>query len=338
MIWDRPRSKVGRSPKAEGGSQTFWKALGRRHEVAVLGLLMIVSIFLGFQTDNFFTWSNLSNVARACSWIAIAAFGECMVIIIGGIDLSVGAVMGLSGLASALCLQANLPIPVAVLAGLSVGLAVGWINGSLVGRFGLPPFMVTLGTMSVFRGLIYGLTGGWPVRNLPAAFRALGQGNVDLRWIYVPLPVVFMLGLAVLIGFLLEKTVFGKYVYVLGVNERALRVSEVKVSRIRVMVYALGGLMTAVGGVLMTARLGVAAPTAAAGYELDVIAAAVIGGASLFGGEGNVAGVLLAAVLMQVLRNGLVLLGVPSYWQTMAIGVMILAFIALDHWRRHRRI
>jgi ribose transport system permease protein len=287
----------------------IWHILISRHEIVVLVLLLIISAFLSLQTDTFFTWNNLSNISRAFSWIAIAAFGESMVIIIGGIDLSVGAVMALAGLITARCLDAGLPVPLAIVAGLLTGGLVGWVNGTLVGRVRLPPFIITLATMSIARGIAFGLTGGWPVLDLPQGFRLLGQHDLLLGSLSLPVPVLFMLGLAVLVSLLMGKT----------------------------LVYTLCGVLTAIGGLLMTARLGVAAPTAAIGYELDIIAAAVIGGTSLFGGEGSILGVLLGAAVMQMLRTGLVLLGLSAYWQTAALGTMILAFILLDHWRRQMR-
>lgn len=300
----------------------IWCILIGRHEIVVLALLLVIGTFLSLRADTFLTWNNLSNISRAFSWIAIAAFGESMIIIIGGIDLSVGAVMALAGLISACCLAAGLPVPLAVVAGLLTGGLVGWVNGTLVGRVRLPPFIVTLATMSIARGIAIGLTGGWPVRNLPL-------GSLSL-----PLPVLFMLGLAVLVSLLMGKTVLGNYIYTLASSERALLTSGVNVVQLKVLVHTLCGVLTAIGGLLMTARLGVAAPTAAVGYELDIIAAAVIGGTSLFGGEGSILGVLLGAAAMQMLRNGLVLLGLSAYWQTAALGTMILAFILLDHWRR----
>ncbi|MCR4406371.1 MAG: ABC transporter permease [Anaerolineae bacterium] len=314
--------------------QRVWRALIGRHEVVVFTLVLVISAFLSLRTDTFFTWSNLSNISRAFSWIAIAAFGESMVIIIGGIDLSVGAVMALAGLISALCLQHGFPEPLAVIAGILTGGLVGWVNGTMVGRVRLPPFIVTLGTMSITRGIAFGLTGGWPVRNLPQGFRALGQYDLRVGFMSLPLPVIFMLGLAFLTGLLMSKTVLGSYIYTLASSERALLVSGVNVMQIKALVYTLCGVLTATGGVLMTARLGVAAPTAALGYELDIIAAAVIGGTSLSGGEGSILGVLLGAAVMQMLRTGLVLLGFSAYWQTATLGTMILAFILLDHWRR----
>jgi ribose transport system permease protein len=312
--------------------------LVERRYLFVLMLLLLVSTFLSLNTKTFLTSNNLFNVARACSWIAIAAFGESMVIIIGGVDLSVGAVMALAGLISALCLQAGLPIPLAILAGLLTGGVLGWLNSILVGRVKLPSYIITLGTMSIARGLAFGLTGGWPVRDLPANFGMLGVHNLPLGPWAIPLPVLIMLGLTLLVSLLLGQTVLGRYIYTLGSSERALLVSGVNVVQIKMLVYTLCGLLAAVGGVLMTARLGVAAPTAALGYELDIIAAAIIGGTSLFGGQGSMLGVLLGAVLMQITRNGLVLLGFPAYWQAVAIGAMILAAILLDYYQRRKAL
>lgn len=315
-----------------------WRSLADRQYLFVLLILLLVGGFLSLNTSTFLTGSNLFNIARAASWIAIAAFGESIVIIIGGIDLSVGAVMALAGLVSALCLQAGCPIPLAIGAGLLTGGVAGWANGMMVGRVRLPSFIITLGTMSIARGLTFGLTGGWPVRDLPHSFTQLGVYNLPFGPWEVPLPVIFMLGLTALVSLLLGQTVLGRYIYTLGGSERALVVSGVDVVQIKVLVYTLCGVLAAVGGLLMTARLGVAAPTAAVGYEVDIVAAAIIGGTSLFGGEGSIVGVLLGALLMQILRSGLVSLGFSAYWQAVAIGAMILAAILWDYWRRQKAV
>jgi ribose transport system substrate-binding protein len=314
----------------------LWRTTIGRYPVVVLLLLTVVGILSSLQQRTFFTGPNLLNVARTFSWLAIAAFGESMVIIIGGIDLSVGAMMGLAGLISALCMQLGLPVPLAIIAGLATGALIGWLNGTIVAHVKLPPFIVTLGTMSVVQGLTHGLSGGWSVTDLPQGFRVLGQSDLVLGPISLPLPFIFALGLAVLVSLLTNQTILGRYIYALADSEQALRISGLSVDRIKVTTYALCGLLAATGGLLMTARLGVATPTAATGYELDIIAAAVIGGTSLFGGKGSILGVLLGAAFMQVLRNGLVLLGFPAYWQEAAMGAMILLAILLDYWQREQ--
>ena len=316
--------------------QRGWRNLVSSQAFVVFSLFVVAVTFLSLQTDTFLTRNNLFNLTRNFSWIAIAAFGESMVIMIGGIDLSVGAVMALAGLISAICLQNGIGAPWAVLAGLGTGSLVGLVNGFMVGRVRLPPYVVTLGTLSIARGITSGLAGGWPVRNLPSEFRMLGQADLAIGPWLLPVPVLVMLSLAALAAFLLNRTVLGRYIYTLGGSERSLLVSGIEPTRLKVLVYTLCGLLTAIGGLLMTARVGVAAPTAAMGYELDIIAAAVIGGTSLFGGEGNILGVLLGAAFMQVMRNGLVLLGFPAYWQSTVIGAMILVALLLDYWRRQR--
>jgi ribose transport system permease protein len=314
-----------------------WFEWSNRQEVFVFILLLVAIIFLSLSTDTFLTTNNLQNVSRNFAWITIPAFGESLVIIISGIDLSVGAVMALSGLITALALRFGLPIPLALLAGLLSGSVVGWINGTLVGRVRFPPFIVTLGTASIVRGIIFGLAEGWPIRDLPSNFRYLGQADIHLGPLGIPVPVVITIFLAILVIIILNKTVLGRYIYTLGDNEQALIVSGIGLPRLKTVVYTLCGTLTAVGGILMTARLGVAAPTAATGYELDIIAAVIIGGTSLFGGVGSIFGVLLGAAFMQVLRNGLVLLGLPTYWQSAALGSMILLALLLDLWRQNRK-
>ena len=307
-----------------------------RQELVILGVLALAALTLSLLSENFFQSTNLLNLARGVSWFAVAALGVSMVILIGGIDLSVGAVMALSGLVCALVLRAGLSLPVALGAGLLTGTTVGLLNGLLVARFNLQPFIVTLGTMGVARGLALGLTNGAPIRDLPPSFRAIGQYDLPLGPFSLPVSLLIMLCLAGMVALLLERTVLGRYIYALARDEQALLLAGISTGRIKLIVYALSGLLAGCSGLIMTAWLGVAAPTAADGYELDIIAAAVIGGTSLFGGEGSVPGVVIGTLLMLILRNGMVLLGLPAYWQIGAIGVMILTLVLVDHLRRSR--
>ena len=313
-----------------------WLNWVNRREFFVFTLLLIVVMLLSVRTKTFLTSDNLENVARNFAWIAIPALGESLVIIIGGIDLSVGSVMALAGLVSALAMRFGLPMPVAVLAGIASGAMVGWVNGALIGHIRFPPIIVTLGTMSIIRGLIFGLAGGWPVLNLAASFTFLGQNNIGLGPVSLPVPMIVMILAAIFLALLLNSTVLGRYIFALGGGEQVLTVTGIGLAQVKVIVYTLCSCLTALGGILMTARLGVAAPTAAGGYELDIIAATVVGGTSLFGGEGSVIGVLLGAVFMQIVRNGLVLLGFPAYWQSATLGSMILLALLLDYWRQQR--
>jgi ribose transport system permease protein len=308
----------------------------RVQEIGILFILLFLVVFLSIATPTFFTSTNIFNILRAFSWIAISAFGISMVIITGGIDLSVGSVMALSGLITAMMIKANLGIFLSILGGLFIGAFVGFINGFLVSKANLPPFVATLGTMSIARGFCYGLTGGWPVRELPRSFMFLGQYDIPLFGLGIPLPVVIMIILGIITSIFLNRTAWGYKIYAVGGNEQAANLSGINTGRVKLLVYTLCGFLTAIGGLLMTARLGVAAPTAASGYELDIIAAAVIGGTSLSGGEGTVLGVLIGAAIMQVLRTGMVLLGFPAYWQPSAIGAIIILAIIFDQYRKKR--
>ncbi|MBN1179831.1 MAG: ABC transporter permease [Anaerolineae bacterium] len=332
-------SNVNSTPANENRTQARsfnWRAIVARQEMGVFLILLAMVVFLSIYTDTFLTSTNIFNILRAFSWVAISAFGQCLVIITAGIDLSVGSVMGLSGLASAMLLVAGVPVPLAVLGGLVVGLLVGTANGLMLTKGKLPPFIATLGTLLMARGICNGLTGGWPVRDLPDGFRYLGQHDIPVGDMGVPLPLIFTLVLALLTSLFLTRTKWGYRIYAVGGNEEATRLSGINTDRVKIMVYSLCGLLTGIGGVLMTARLGVAAPTAATGYELDVIAAAVVGGTSLMGGEGTILGVLLGAAIMQVLRNGLILTGVSAYWLQAVQGFVIVTAIMLDQLRKRR--
>lgn len=302
--------------------------------MTLLLILIVIGAYLGIHTKTFLTSTNIFNVLRAFSWIAISAFGQSTVIIGGGIDLSCGSVMALAGIISAMVLADGGGVTISVIAGLGLGVFLGWVNGVLISRAKLPPFIATLGMMSIARGLCYGLTRGWPVRGLPGAFTYLGQHDVAFLVWKIPLPVIFMIVLAVISFIFLNNTRYGYHIYAVGGNEVSASLAGINVRRIKILIYILSGLFTAIGGILMTARLGVAAPTAALGYELDIIAAAVIGGISLRGGEGSLWGALIGAAIMQVLRNGLVLTGFPAYWQPAAIGAVIILAVMLDQLKK----
>jgi ribose transport system permease protein len=308
----------------------------RMQEIGILIILFVLCLFLSLTTETFLTSTNIFNILRAFSWIAISGFGILMVIITGGIDLSVGSVMAMAGLITAMMLKANFGLFLSTIGGILIGALIGFINGLLISKTNLPPFIATLGTMNIARGFCYGITGGWPIRDLPRNFNILGQYDIPFLGVGIPLPVVFMIILGIITSIFLNRTSWGYRIYAVGGNEQAARLSGINTGRVKILVYVLCGVLTAIGGILMTARLGVAAPTAATGYELDVIAAAVIGGASLTGGEGTVLGVIIGAAIMQVLRTGMVLLGFPAYWQPSAIGAIIIAAIIFDQYRKKK--
>ncbi|MCL4295044.1 MAG: ABC transporter permease [Anaerolineae bacterium] len=320
-------------------SGTRLRRIFQAQEIGIFLVLLLMGAVLAWQTEGKFLDinRNLFNVLRAFSWIAISAFGQILVIITAGIDLSVGSTMALAGMLAALAMTSwGLPVVPGVIVGLLTGVAIGLLNGLLISKAKLPPFIATLGLMSIARGICYGVAKGQPVRGLPKEFNLLGQYDLPVFGFGVPLPVIVMFVLAIIMSLFLTRTVWGYRIYALGGNEQAAGLSGINTGRIKILVYTLCGLLTALGGLLMTARLGVAAPTAALGYELDVIAAVVIGGTSLAGGEGTILGVLIGAAIMQVLRNGLVLLGFDPYWQPAAIGMVIILAITLDQLRKRR--
>ncbi len=323
--------------------QSFLHNLVRSQEFGVFIILVLMMVLLSVYTriqtgeDRFLTPTNIFNNLRSFSWIAISAFGQCMVIITTGIDLSVGSVMAWAGLIASMLLVNGVSMPIAVLAGLIGGSLVGFLNGLMISRGKLPPFIATLGALLMARGAVTGLTKGQPVRGLGDSFINLGRYDIPIGHWGVPLPLIFMLILAVLVHIFLTRTVWGYRIYALGGNETAAGLSGINTGRVKILVYTLCAFLTSIGGILMTARLGVAAPTAAQGYELDVIAATVVGGTSLTGGEGSILGVLIGAAIMQVLRSGLNLMGVSAYWLQAVQGLVIVVAIMFDQWRKRRR-
>jgi len=298
--------------------------------LGVFVALVIMVVFLALASPHFLTTDNVFSIIRSFSFVAIMAIGETLTIITAGIDLSVGSILGLSGCLSAIALHAGWPVFATILVGLLSGTVIGFLNGELITRLRLPPFIVTLGMLSMARGLAYVVTRGWPVSGLPQNFMQLGQGYI---WI-VPIPVLFMIGFAILASIFLNKVVIGRQLYAIGGNEEASRLSGVPVNKVKVIAYTISGFAAALAGVLLIARLGVAQSVAGQGYELDAIAASVIGGTSLMGGEGTVSGVIIGAAIMGVLRNGLVLLGVSAFWQQFALGAIIVVAVALDSLRK----
>ena len=296
--------------------------------VEVLLLTVLTSSFGGpnLFESTFLNYSNLSQVIRALSFIAIMVVGQSAVIITGGIDLGVGSVLGLSGVVTAVLLNLGFSVASAMASGMLVGFLCGLANAVVITKAKLPPFIVTLGMMSIARGLAFAITGGETIRNLPPDFLVIGQGEL----LAVPTPIIVMVLFAAAVGVFLKYTPWGRYSYAIGGNEEAATYSGVKVANVKILVYSLCGFSAGVAGVLFTSRFGVGQSTAGLGYELDVIAAAVIGGISLSGGRGTILGAMIGSLLMGILRNGLVLLEVSAYWQQVAIGVVIIAAVVLD--------
>jgi ribose transport system permease protein len=295
-------------------------------QFGTLAGLIVLCVVLWILTPHFLTVSNLLNVAQQTSINAIIAVGLTFVIISGGIDLSVGSLVAFSGVVMASLLERAVPWPVAVLGGLGVGLACGFVNGLLITLGRLPPFIVTLGMMSIARGGALRYTEGRPVSGFGEGFRWLATGEV----LFVPVPVIVMLVVYAVAHFVLRRTPFGRYMFAIGGNEEAALLSGVNVHFHKTMVYGASGLLSALAAMVLTARLNSAQPIAGINYELDAIAATVIGGTSLMGGQGSVAGTLIGALTMGVLRNGLNLVGVSPFTQQIVIGAVIIGAVLID--------
>jgi ribose transport system permease protein len=300
------------------------------YHLAPLLALVLAAVLLGWRAPQFWSADNLLSIGVQSAVILILAIGQTLVIIAGGIDLSVGSVVALAGTAAALLMAHGVPPVPASLVGIVAGALVGLFNGGIVAGARMPPFIVTLGTLGMARGLALILTDGTNVSGLPAGFMTLGQGRLGP----VPLPILCVLGVALAAHLLLSRTRFGRYCYAMGSNRQAARLSGVGVQRWTVTVFALSGLLAGLGGIIQTSRLGIGQPTTGEGFELDAVAAAVIGGASLSGGEGHIPGTLVGALLMAVLRNGGNLLNLPPFWQQFIIGAMIIVAVLYDHMRR----
>jgi ribose transport system permease protein len=300
-------------------------ALHGRQFGTLFGLLTLV-IILWILTPHFLTVSNLLNVAEQTAIIAIIASGMTFVIITAGIDLSVGSVLAFSGVVMASLLARGVPLPIALAAGPLVGFACGALNGLLITAGRLPPFIATLGMMSVARGAALLFTEGRPISGFSETFRYLATGKIA----GIPLPVLIMIAVFVAAHFLLTRTKLGRYAFAIGGNEEATILSGVNVRLYKILIYGLCGGLSALAAILLTARLNSAQPIAGIMYELDAIAATVIGGTSLMGGEGNVFGTLVGALIIGVLRNGLNLLSISSFTQQIVIGVVIIVAVLLD--------
>jgi ribose transport system permease protein len=302
----------------------------------VFGVAIILATMcavMAVLTNKFLTETNIVSVVRQFSFISIMAIGQCMVIITGGIDLSVGSVFAFSSVISAMSLAAGAPLAASLLVGVACGMALGLVNGILITRVKLPPFISTLGIMSVARGLSYAVTAGFPVNIKSADYAFLGQGQIA----GVPVPVLLLVALAAIASAFLGRTVLGRRIYALGGNEEAARVSGVDIDRVKVIVYVLCGALAAIAGIATASRLGVAQSTAGMGYELDSIAAVIIGGASVKGGTGTISGTIIGASIMGVLRNALVLLSVSAYWQQAIIGFVIILAVSMDQLRNRAK-
>lgn len=314
---------------------------GALQQVLALASLVVLILFFTFSSSNFFQFSNIVGILLSTAVIGVLALGSTFVIITGGIDLSVGTVMTLSGVMTGVCITFwGLPVPVGIVGGILTGALCGLLSGTAVAKMKIPPFIATLAMMMIAKGLALIISGAKPVYfNDAEGFAEVSQGSV-LGWLIPGLDIpnaVVIFFIAAVVGYLiLSKTIIGRYNFALGSNEEATRLSGVHVSFWKIVIYTLTGAFTGLAGVMMASRLNSANPALGAGYELEAIAAVVIGGTSLSGGKGTIIGTVIGALIMSVLTNGLRILSVPQEWQTVVVGFVIILAVYADILRRRK--
>ncbi|RYU97339.1 ABC transporter permease [Emticicia agri] len=300
-------------------------------QYGILIAFVAICLTLSYISPQFLTVSNWSIIFTQVSINALLAFGVTFVIITGGIDLSIGSVVAVSGVVAALLARNdNYPVIVPILGGLSVGLLFGALNGFLITKSKIAPFIVTLGIMTIGRGLALIISKGRPISNLSESFNFIGGGDIA----GIPFPIIILFIVFIICSIVLKKTIFGRYVYAVGGNEQASWASGISVNQVKIAVYSLCGLLAGLAGILLTSRITTGQPNAGASFELDAIAAAVIGGSSTSGGVGSIQGTLFGVILIGVLNNGLDLLNVSSYYQQVVMGVIIIGAVLLDSWNQ----
>jgi ribose transport system permease protein len=325
-----PSDAAASSEEREERVLTFGDVFGR--DAGGLIVLLVLFGAMTLASSEFLTGDNMANLARQVAIFGIIAVGQLLVILTAGIDLSVGSVLGLTGCVTAELLVHGVGIPIAIAAGFGVGIAIGLFNGSLVAYGKMPPFIVTLGMLGIARGVVLVMTDASTIQPLPESFGNIANGD----FLGVPNLLWMFLAVVIVTSFVLRRTVFGRYIYAIGSNPESARLSGVPVTRVLVAVYAIAGLLAAVGGVLFMSRLNAGIPTAGTGYELNAIAACVIGGASLFGAKGGAFGAAAGALIVATLNNGGNLLAVNAFYLQIIIGALILAAVAFDQWQSRR--
>jgi len=306
---------------------TSKRKIGPRRQLGILVSLVAVFGVFSILAPSYVSQQNIINIVLQASINAIVALGMTVVIITAGIDLSVGSVVALTSVCAGLAMVHGVHILLALVLALVLGALCGTLNGLLISTLRLQPFLVTLGTMSLVRGVALIVSNGVPIYGLPREFKAaIGLASIAT----IPVPVLIMVAFAVLVFILLRYTMFGEYVFAMGGNEEATRLSGVPVNRYKVLTYGFSGLASAIGAIILMGRLGAAEAVSGTGYELDAIAAAAIGGASLAGGRGSVLGTILGAIILSALRNGLTLMNVASFFQMVATGAIIILAIIVD--------
>jgi ribose transport system permease protein len=297
------------------------------------GVLFVITLAMSLANKSFLTVPNLINVARQVSINTIIAAGMTFIIITAGIDLSVGSLVALSSCVAMIVIEATGSSLLGICTGILIGGAAGAFNGAFVAWAGIPPFIVTLAGLTIYRGIALIITGGTPIIRFEGGFRSLGQGAL----LGIPVPVIIMAIVVFLMHFLLTRTAFGTHVYSVGGNEEASRLSGIKVGKVKFQVYVMGGMLTALAGMVLMGRLSSAQPNTGEGFELDAIAAVILGGTSLMGGRGTIWGTLVGAFIIGILNNGFNLMAVDAHFQLVAKGVIILLAVLLDRYLKRNK-
>ena len=304
----------------------IWKSLKKNNSVRLFLVLVVFIVFMCIVSPPFRSVSNIISVVRLFTPIAIAGIGVTIIIITGGIDLSLGSLYGLAGVVAAYCLSIGMPTFPALISAILAASAFGFFNGLCVVKINLPPFIATLATMSIARSVCLIITQGFPISRLSAAFLFIGQGHL----FGIPFQIWIMLMIAIIFWVFLNLTVTGRRIYAIGGNEEAARISGVNTGRVKILAYILCSTLAGVAGIVTASRLGVGQPTSGMGFELDAIAAVAIGGVSMSGGYGRISGTLIGAAIMGLIRNSLVLLAIDAYYQQLIIGLVILTAVSID--------
>ncbi len=330
----QPGGPVKADATMAGGLKRTWQRITKMDEIGVIGALLVLALLLSVSTDSFFTPTNILQVARQASYYGIMAVGMVFVMSMGDIDLSVGSIFMLTNIVSAIVLREKFPLGAAILAALLAGALCGFVNGGLSVLLRIPTFIVTLGTLSISRGLGLVISNAAPISRFPKNNWFFETAGGDI--LGVPSSVILMLIVGLLGAVLFKRTAFGRRVQAIGSNLQAARFSGIQIPRHRIIVMTQMGVVAAVAGLAALAFLQSADPTTGTGFELLVIASTIIGGTSLSGGSGSILGALVGALIIAVIRNGLVLLGLSAYWGLAATGAVIIAAVALDYFIKRR--
>ena len=323
--------KKAKLPATENKAAVFL-----RENLGIIIALLVLCVLLAVlpaTSSSFLSTQNVFNILRQISTNMLIACAMTMVIILGGIDLSVGSIIALSGVIAAGCVSRyQLPIAAALIAGVLVGLLIGVFNGFVICKTTIPPFIVTLATMNIARGLAKVYTGGSPVRVVTKEWQFIGAGYIGP----VPVPVIIMIIAIIITALMMNKTKLGRHIYAVGGNTQAAEFSGIKVARVKFIVHAYAGLMAGLAGIILASRMYSGQPTAGEGAEMDAIAAVVVGGTSMAGGSGKIGGTIIGALIIGVLNNGLNLMNVNSFWQDVVKGVVILLAVFIDYIRNRK--